>query len=547
MTRCCSTSVPTRRPPPPPPPVPPRGPVAPTSRFGKEVARLQEWAERTASGDRDEPAPRVSRRAGAQVSVTARECLGGQRCPQAGDCFSELARERAHEVDVVVTNHAFVAIDTFENRHMLPEHDLLILDEAHEFADRVTSAISDELTEGVVEAASRRGRQAGVTATSGLDDAGAVLAGVLEEVPEGRFALGLPEDLAAASSALRDAAREVMSSLSAEQSKPGQEGARQVARAAVSEILDVAERLASGSAGPQGPDVAWVSRFRRPDGGERVSLHIAPLSVAGLLRSRLYEERTVVLTSATLTLGGAFEAAAGSVGLLGDEAPAWQGLDVGSPFDYPRQGILYVARHLPAPGRDNISPEALDELTALVEAAGGRTLGLFSSRRAAELAAAELRDPVDVPVLCQGEDSTPTLVREFARDARTCLFGTLSLWQGVDVPGSACQLVVIDRIPFPRPDDPLASARQQAVARTGGNGFMSVAATHAALRLAQGVGRLVRTAGDRGVVAVLDSRLATARYGAFLRASLPPMWTTYDGDLVRKALARLATADLPVS
>jgi ATP-dependent DNA helicase DinG len=519
--------------------------AAPTSRFGREVVRLQEWAERTASGDRDELVPGVSERAWRQVSVSARECLGGQRCPQAGECFSELARERAHEVDVVVTNHAFVAIDTFENRHMLPEHDLLILDEAHEFADRVTSAISDELTEGVIEAASRRVRQAGVTATARLDDAGAVLAGALEDAPEGRFALGLPEDLATACSALRDAAREVMSTLSAEQPKPGQEGTRQAARAAVSEILDVAERLASGSAGPQGPDVAWVSRFRRPDGGERVSLHIAPLSVAGLLRDKLYQERAVVLTSATLTLGGAFEAAAGSVGLLGENAPAWRGLDVGSPFDYPRQGILYVARHLPPPGRDNISPEALDELTALVEAAGGRTLGLFSSRRAAEFAAAELRERLDVPVLCQGEDSTPTLVREFARNAPTCLFGTLSLWQGVDVPGPACQLVVIDRIPFPRPDDPLSAARQQAVARSGGNGFMTVAATHAALRLAQGVGRLVRSAGDRGVVAVLDSRLATARYAGFLRASLPPFWTTDSRQAVLDALRRIDAAAEP--
>ncbi len=310
-----------------------------------------------------------------------------------------------------------------------------------------------------------------------------------------------------------------------------------------------ADRLASGQAGPQGPDVAWVSRVRRPDGASRTALHVAPLSVAGLLRQRLYDERTVVLTSATLALGGGFEAAAGSVGLTGEQAPPWQGLDVGSPFDYPRQGILYVARHLPAPGRDGVSGAALDELAALVEAAGGRTLGLFSSRRAAEAAAAELRERLDLPILCQGEDSTPTLVREFARDARTCLFGTLSLWQGVDVPGSACQLVVIDRIPFPRPDDPLASARQQAVARAGGNGFMSVAATHAALRLAQGVGRLVRSAGDRGVVAVLDSRLATARYGGFLRASLPPFWATDSREAVLEALRRIdaaAAAPLPV-
>ena len=519
---------------------------APAGRFGREVARVREWAERTASGDRDELVPGVGERAWRQVSVSARECLGGQRCPQAGECFSELARERAHEVDVVVTNHAFVAIDTFEGRRMLPEHDLLVLDEGHEFADRVTSVISDELTAGGVEAASRRVRQAGVSNTSQLDDAAGVLAGVLAEAPEGRFALGLPEDLAVACAALRDAARDVLSALASDAlGKPAADGARQAARAAVTEVHGVAERLASGSAGPQGPDVAWVSRARRADGAARIALHIAPLSVAGLLRQRLYDDRTVVLTSATLTVGGAFDAAAGSVGLLGDGAPEWRGLDVGSPFDYPRQGILYVARHLPPPGRDGLSPAALDELAALVEAAGGRTLGLFSSRRAAELAAAELRERIDVPILCQGDDATPTLVREFAREARTCLFGTLSLWQGVDVPGSACQLVVIDRIPFPRPDDPLSAARQQAVARSGGNGFMSVAASSAALRLAQGVGRLVRTAGDRGVVAVLDSRLATARYGGFLRASLPPFWATDSRTAVLNALQRIDVAAEP--
>jgi ATP-dependent DNA helicase DinG len=187
-----------------------------------------------------------------------------------------------------------------------------------------------------------------------------------------------------------------------------------------------------------------------------------------------------------------------------------------------------------------VSGAALDELAALVEAAGGRTLGLFSSRRAAEAAAAELRERLDVPVLCQGEDSTPTLVREFARDARTCLFGTLSLWQGVDVPGPTCSLVIIDRVPFPRPDEPLTLARQRAVAEAGGNGFMTVAATHAALLLAQGSGRLIRRTDDRGVVAVLDPRLVTARYGSFLRSSMPPMWQTSDRETAVQALRRLS-------
>ncbi|MGH2352254.1 MAG: ATP-dependent DNA helicase, partial [Chloroflexota bacterium] len=296
-------------------------------------------------------------------------------------------------------------------------------------------------------------------------------------------------------------------------------------------------------------------------------LRVAPLSVAGLLRHRLFAERTVVLTSATLTLGGTFDALAAQWGLPpqrsperpppapaagaaterpppaeGDEDPAWTGFDAGSPFEHRSAGILYTAAHLPPPGRDGLAPAYLDELERLVTAAGGRTLGLFSSMRAAKQAAEALRSRVDVPILCQGDDSTGLLVKQFAEDEPTCLFGTLSLWQGVDVPGRSLSLVVVDRIPFPRPDDPLASARQRAVAARGGNGFLAVAATHAALLLAQGTGRLLRSSEDRGVVAILDPRLSTARYGGFLRASLPPFWPTTDPAVVQAALRRLVSA-----
>jgi ATP-dependent DNA helicase DinG len=227
--------------------------------------------------------------------------------------------------------------------------------------------------------------------------------------------------------------------------------------------------------------------------------------------------------------------------LRGEGGPRWTGLDVGSPFDYPRQAIAYVASQLPPPGRDGMSAQAMDEIETLVRAAGGRTLGLFSSTRAARAAAEEMRTRFgdDIPVLCQGDDQIRTLVKQFAADPRTCLFGTMTLWQGVDVPGPSCQLVIIDRIPFPRPDDPLASARSQEIARRGGNGFMSVSATHAALRLAQGAGRLVRSSDDRGVVAFLDTRMVTARYAGFLQKSLPPFWPTSDRALVLKALKRL--------
>ena len=184
----------------------------------------------------------------------------------------------------------------------------------------------------------------------------------------------------------------------------------------------------------------------------------------------------------------------------------------------------------------------LAELLELVTAAGGRTLGLFSSRRAAEAAAAYVRQSNDLTVLCQGEDGLSELGRQFREDPGASLFGTLSLWQGIDVPGATCQLVVIDRIPFPRPDDPLTSARARAVSDAGGNGFMTVAAAHAALLLAQGSGRLIRTSADRGVVAVLDARLATARYRDYLLRSMPPMWRTTDRQAVLGALRRLDAA-----
>ncbi len=518
------------------------GPAVVPGRLGSEVLRLREWADETKTGDRDELVPGVTERAWRQVSVSAHECLGS-KCPLVLECFTEKARSESRQADLVVTNHALLAIDAFGDPTLLPEHDAVIVDEGHELVDRVTSAITDELTAAMVERAARQsGRLVRGASAEGLEEPDQALAAsaeeltlALESVAEGRLT-ALPAGLTAALARVRDSARSLLTAL-----KPARgeeiDGARQVAKAGVQEVYDVSARLLIGA----DQDVLWLAD--EPRRGK--VLHVAPITVAGMLRTQLFGERTVILTSATLELGGTFDAAARTLGLAGPDAPEWTGLDVGSPFDYPKQAMLYVARHLPPPGRDGIGPAQLDELEALVRAAGGRTLGLFSSMRAARTAAEAMRERLDSAVLLQGDDQTPTLVRAFARDATTSLFGTLSLWQGVDVPGPACQLVVIDRVPFPRPDDPLASARSQAVADTGGNGFMTVAATHAALRLAQGSGRLIRSSADRGVVAVLDSRLSTARYAGFLRASLPPYWPTTDRALVLAALARLDAAAGP--
>jgi ATP-dependent DNA helicase DinG len=504
--------------------------------LGGEVVALRDWVEEQAetggTGEKDH-APRHTDRAWRQVSVSHRECLGAARCPFATECFAELAKERAARSHLVVTNHSLLAIDAVEGIPMIPEYDVVVIDEAHELVARVTQAATDELTVAQVERTARRAsRHVDGSEADDLADAADTLRAAIDATLPGRVEQ-LPLELSDALQLVRDAARSLVSALPKD---AGDDAGATQAKGWAQELFTVAERMAACSE----RDVLWVAERDERRGG--AALCIAPLDVAGQMRSRLLADKTVVFTSATLRLGGDFEPVAGSFGLAGaDRGTRWEGIDVGSPFDYPRQAILYVAAHLPQPGRDGMAQATLDEIVALVDAAEGRTLGLFSSRRAAEAAAEEVRARLPhLTTLAQGEAQLPELARQFTGDPHTCLFGTLSLWQGLDVPGDTCQLVLIDRIPFPRPDDPLLSARQRAVERAGGNGFMTVAASHAALLLAQGAGRLIRTTEDRGVVAVLDPRLAKARYGSFLRASLPPMWTTTDPAVARAALARLA-------
>ncbi len=572
------------------------------SAVGRQVQRLAEWADRTSTGDRDELVPGVDDRAWRQVSVPAPECIGAQRCPFGPSCFAEKAREAAGQADIVVTNHALLAIDALEDYPVLPEHDVVIIDEAHDLVNRVTTQAAADLSATAPETAARRcGRLVSQEAVGRLRAAGETISELFPDAREGRLDV-LAEPLAVALTTLRDAASGCAAEVRATAKEAGDDAGELAAVRAALASLDDMQRTAERILAAFGPDIAsrrevvWMDRPLVPDPRRPATLRVAPLEVGGLLAERLFRRRRVVLTSATLALGGSFQplarqwglpapgtgtaasgagVAAPGAGVAGvadraedsasaestespgntqspgnTESPgnsesaeggslAWTGLDVGSPFNHPRCGILYVARHLPPPGRDGLPAEYLTELRELITAAGGRTLGLFSSMRAARQAAGDLRAEIDQPLLCQGDDATAELVRQFAADEPTCLFGTLSLWQGVDVPGPSLQLVVIDRIPFPRPDDPLASARQRVVAAHGGNGFMAVAVSHAALLLAQGAGRLLRTMDDRGMVAVLDPRLATARYGGFLRASLPPFWVTTDPAVARAALRRL--------
>ena len=517
-------------------------PMAATA-LGRDVQRLIAWSSTTDTGDRDELTPGVPERSWSQVSVSARECIGVARCPFGTDCFAEKARDKAGHADVVVTNHALLAIDAMTDAAVLPEHELLVVDEAHELVDRVTGVATAELSATSLGIAHRRvSRLIDPELAQRLEAATATLSSAIHDATPGRIDV-LDDEMTTYLTALRDAASKARSAIDTAPSDPKAASARAEAVTALSDISDTATRILSSfvPAISDRTDVVWLDHEDNR-GSIRAVVRVAPLSVAGLLRGRLFEHTTAVLTSATLTIGGTFEAMASAWGLAGEDDVKWRGLDVGSPFEHAKSGILYVAAHLPPPGRDGTgSAEQLDEIAALITAAGGRTLGLFSSMRAAKAAAEIMRERLDTPVLCQGEDTTSALVQRFADDAETSLFGTLSLWQGVDVPGPSLSLVLIDRIPFPRPDDPLLTARQRAVAARGGNGFMTVAASHAALLLAQGAGRLLRRVDDRGVVAVLDSRMATARYGGYLRASLPPFWATTDSNRVREALGRLRT------
>lgn len=513
-----------------------------TGKLGEEILRLRSWVQTTDTGDRDELLPGVSDRAWRQVSVTASECLG-RKCPLIEECFSENARTQAADADIVITNHALLAINAFEGVNVLPEHEVVIIDEAHELADRVTGAVTGGLSPLMVSKVARSIRKHTTADHKALEQAALKLDDALNGVPAELMARGLPDRVAAAMEQVRDAARSALTDTKA--GEKDADAGRQMTRASLTEVHDTAEKMLQ--ADPQ-HQVIWVSRQGSWEPGrgyvaasddDPATLNIAPISVAGYLREGLFDGRTVVLTSATLALGESFEATAGALGLMGSGAPRWDAIDVGSPFNYPKQGVLYLASDLPKPGR-GVSTEQLDRIVELVVASGGGALGLFSSKRGAELAAEYVRERTDLNILLQGESSLRALVKEFVEDTNSCLFGTMSLWQGVDAAGDSCRLVIMDRIPFPRPDDPLSQARSRAVAQNGGNGFMAVSATHAAVRMAQGAGRLVRSVNDRGVVAVLDSRIATQRYGSYLVKTLPPFWVTQNKDVVLGALERLA-------
>jgi len=483
-----------------------------------ELQAIAAWADTTETGDRADLPIQPTPATWAAVSVGSHECPGAVKCPRGGDCFSEKARSAAAGADVVVTNLHLYGIDVATDGMILPEHDLAILDEAHQTEDVLAQACGFELRGGRFTALVRNARSI-LTGSRAIEDVNN-LVGHLVDALAGHVGRRLvPADDGDLRSAL-ELARSRLAGLRSElmnvpTTGPGDVAARR-ARAlqtlgTLSGDVDAALNLDGGPM--PGAKVAWVEgRADRP------VLHVAPVEVGEVLNQKLWGDRTVILTSATVP--------ANLADRLGMTDHPHRFEDVGSPFDFDRQALLYCATSLPDPREAGYRAACHDEIKRLAVAAGGRMLALFTSRRALDEAVEALRDRLPWTVLHQDDLPKPLLMARFAEDETSCLFGTKGLWHGIDVPGPSLSLVVIDRIPFPRPDDPLLSARRDLV---GNGAFREIDLPRAATELAQGAGRLIRTGDDIGVVAVLDRRLATNRsYRWDLLEAMPPMARTSD-------------------
>ena len=476
-----------------------------------EIARIATWVASTDTGDAAELDWSPSDAAWRAVSVGSDECPGKDRCPQGDVCFAERARADAADADVIVVNTHLYGLHVGSGGVILPPHDVVVFDEAHVLEDVMSDTTGVQLAPGrfVTIGGTIRRILDDPSLVAAVTEAADLLRAALGPFAGKRLAMPYPAPVQEALADTRARLDRASAALTAIKS-PVEEAKQRKLRAQLLvgraiEHVDLALREHPGF-------VDFVSGTV-----EQPRLEIAPLDVGPTLREGVWQERTAVLTSATIpaTLPA-------RLGLAADQTVV---ADVGSPFDYEHHALLYCAMHLPDPRDERYRDAVHDELVALITAAGGRTLALFTSWKAMDLAAAAVRSRVEVPILTQRDLPKPALVRRFAADEATSVFATAGFFQGIDVPGRTLSQVVIDRLPFPRPDDPLLSARRELL---GADAFAQIDIPRAAMMLAQAAGRLIRTSEDRGVVAVLDRRLGTARYRWDIVKALPPMRRTRD-------------------
>jgi ATP-dependent DNA helicase DinG len=504
----------------------------------REIEALLEWAEATPTGELAELPDPPSDAAWAALSVGPGECVGASRCAHAEDCFSEQARERADRADIVVVNAHLYAAHVQAGGQLLPEHDQLVIDEAHEFEDAMVGALGVSLTgwrlrnlasvhDRCVADAPTVGMALGAAADA-LDDAlDAAYRAAVTERGSGRLTGELPDDVAEALTQADLAVDRAAGSLR-EVNKAAGHAPASTAAHRFERAIRTADALADDLHSLRGDlhpgQVRWISEGR----SGRHALQLTRIDIGPTLRAMAWERDdrdgddgagqrgpTVVLCSATLDPGTAWR--------LGLDA---RYLAVDSPFDFRRNGLLYVPR-LPRPNAAEWPDAVVDELVHVIERCHGRTLALFTSHRMLRRSVDAVRDRLpDMLVLAQGDAPNRVLQQRFLDDEHASLFATASFWTGISSPGTTCSAVVVDKIPFPVPTDPIVEARCDAVGDD--RAFLEVSVPAAAVQLAQGVGRLIRTATDRGVVAVLDPRLAEARYRARILDRLPRMRRTRD-------------------
>ena len=489
----------------------------------REVRKLVDWALRTKVGDVAELDWQPTTRAWQAVSVGSDECPGAARCDSGNECFAERARVRAAVSDVVVVNTHLYGMHVAAAGGILPEHDVVIFDEAHQLEDTLTSTVGTSISESRATTLASAVSKVLVEPAllQRLAGAGQELTTALAPHPEERLAFPLPEAITGALTSIRLAVNDVLDALR------NVDTAVESVKQKMFRAQSLATRLADNIDATFRADSSFVPFVT--GSSDRPTLVVAPLDVGPVLAEHAWPEHAVVLTSATIPLS-----LPQRVG-LGDEVEM---LDVGSPFNYEDQSLLYCATKLPDPNAQR-DDAVHAEMADLIAAAGGRTLALFTSRRAMQSAVDALRQKLPYRILAQDENQRATLLREFFLDETSCLFATAGFFEGVDIPGRSLSLVIIDRIPFPHRANPLLAARRE---MHGPRGFAEVDLPRAITSLAQATGRLIRSRNDRGVVAVLDPRLATKGYRWTIIKALPPMRRTKDkGEVL--AFLRETTAE----
>ena len=492
---------------------------------------LAKWARASASGDLDEIRGQgLPERLAAEVTSTSEQCLGG-RCSHRDDCHLMEARRRAAEADVVVVNHhlfmADLALKAEGHGEALPRYQAVIFDEAHLLAEVATMMFGVTVSHHRLQTLLRdvaREAPAAQAAALACSAAGSDFFARLGRMGRGALSWGLTPELLASLTPAVEKFSQALDSLAA--ALPGDEEEEALAARAQA----MAQDLSAAGQPVAGRTVAWAQSR-----GARVSLHLSPVEVGPYLETMLYQEHSrLVFTSATLAVAGDLELARRRLGLDSDTLK----MVVPSPFDPASQALLYVPGSMPPPNSPAFAGAVAEQVAKLLELSQGRAFVLFTSHRNLEAVSSLLIPQLPYPCLVQGQAPRMKLLQSFVEKCPSVLFATASFWQGVDVPGPALSSVIVDKLPFAPPDDPLVAARMELVQAEGKSGFAHLMLPEAVLSLKQGLGRLLRTPQDRGLLAVLDTRLCTKPYGKVFLRALEPVPLTRELDQVARFFAQ---------